>query len=302
MAIPDYQTLMLPLLEYAVDKKQRSLREAIQHLADKFGLSEGEVKELLPSGRQPIIDNRVAWARTYLNKAGLLESPKRGFLKITDRGLEVLKQPPIKIDVNYLSRYSEFVEFRSVKKKDLKQKNVTDKITEQTPEELLELGYEKIHKGLTDDLLDQIKSCTPDFFERLVVGLLLKMGYGGSRQDAGKAIGKSGDEGIDGVIHEDKLGLDVIYIQAKRWDGTVGRPEIQKFVGALQGQRAKKGVFITTSSFSKEAKEYSSKIENKVVLVDGDQLAEFMIQHNLGVSTIDTYEIKKIDMDYFTDD
>jgi len=213
-----------------------------------------------------------------------------------------LKRNPGKIDVTYLNKFQAFQEFRELGKNKVDQKGEEDNYTENTPEEQLEIGFQKITKSLSSELLDLIKSCTPEFFERLVIQLLLKMGYGGSREDAGKRIGGSGDGGIDGVINEDKLGLDVIYIQAKKWEGSVGRPEIQKFVGALQGQRAKKGIFITTSSFTSDAKNYPSQIENRVVLIDGEQLAQFMIDHNVGVSTVDTYEIKKIDSDFFSEE
>lgn len=301
--IPDYQTIMLPLLEFAGDEKEHHIREAIDYLAKKFGLTDEERKILLPSGQQPIFDNRVGWARTYLVKAGLLYSPKRGYFKITKRGLETLKDPPKKIDNEYLSRFPEFVEFRtrhkSPQEKDLK---LLKNYNESTPEDLIAIGYQKLRHELATQLLDRIMSCPPSFFEKLVVDLLVKMGYGGSREDAGKAIGKTGDEGIDGIIKEDKLGLDIIYIQAKRWSNPVGRPEIQKFVGALHGQRARKGIFITTSTFSQSAIDYVSKIDSKIILIDGEKLADLMIEYNVGVSTISSYEIKKLDLDYFMED
>ncbi len=301
--IPDYQTIMLPLLEFASDKKEHYIRQAIDYLAQKFKLTDEERKKLLPSGQQPIFDNRVGWAKTYLVKAGLLYYPKRGYFKITQRGLEVLKNRPKKIDNEYLSKFPEFVEFKTRQKspydKEIKlQKNYNDN----TPEELIALGYQKLRHELRKQLLERIMSCSPSFFERLVIDLLIKMGYGGSREEAGKAIGKTGDEGIDGIIKEDKLGLDIIYIQAKRWNNPIGRPEIQKFVGALHGQRAKKGIFITTSSFSQSAIDYVNKIENKIILIDGEKLTDFMIEYNVGVSTISSYEIKKIDLDYFMED
>jgi restriction system protein len=302
MAIPDYQTLMLPVLRALQDGKERHIRDVINRLGDEFSLTSEERNVLLPSGKQKMFDNRIGWAKTYLKKAGLIESVKRGYVRISERGSEELKRNPGKIDVTYLNKFQAFQEFRELGKNKVDQKGEEDNYTENTPEEQLEIGFQKITKSLSSELLDLIKSCTPEFFERLVIQLLLKMGYGGSREDAGKRIGGSGDGGIDGVINEDKLGLDVIYIQAKKWEGSVGRPEIQKFVGALQGQRAKKGIFITTSSFTSDAKNYPSQIENRVVLIDGEQLAQFMIDHNVGVSTVDTYEIKKIDSDFFSEE
>ncbi|MEH2085245.1 restriction endonuclease [Nostoc sp.] len=302
MAIPDYQKIMLPLLKYALDGQEHSMREAIGTLADQFNLSEDERKELLPSGQQPLFDNRVGWARTYLKKAGLLATPKRGYFEITEQGINVARQSLQEIDVQFLGQFSEFINFKSSKKQADKPSLEFDEISEKTPQESIELGYQKIRKELEIDLINRIKTISSDFFEILVIDLLIKMGYGGSRRDAGKAIGKSRDGGIDGIIKEDKLGLDVVYIQAKRWDANViGRPEIQKFVGALYGQRAKKGVFITTSNFTQDAKNYVADIDIKVVLIDGQELAQLMIDNNVGVSTVSVYEIKKIDSDYFTD-
>src|SRR3989338_7429572 len=303
MTIPDYQTIMLPLLKIAGDKKEHSIREAIDHICDLFKLSEQERKEVLPSGRSYIIDNRVGWARTYLKKAGLLEDTRRSYFRITDKGAEVLAKSPTEINIKFLQQFSEFNEFR--KKKDEgeeEQEQVIQEETSQTPQELLEYGYQKIKRDLAQELIELVKKASPRFFEQLVIELLLKMGYGGSLKDAGKAIGQSGDGGIDGIIKEDKLGLDVIYIQAKRWEAVVGRPEIHKFVGALVGQRAKKGVFITTSGFTREAQEYAKTIEQKVILIDGDNLAQLMIENNIGVSSVNSYEIKKIDSDYFVEE
>ncbi|WP_445626882.1 restriction endonuclease [Nostoc sp. DSM 114167] len=302
MAIPDYQKIMLPLLKYALDGQEHSIREAIGALADQFNLSEDERKELLPSGQQPLFDNRVGWARTYLKKAGLLATPKRGYFEITEQGINVTRQSLQEIDVQFLSQFSEFINFKSSKKQDNKINPDFDEISEKTPQESIELGYQKIRNELEIDLINRIKTISSDFFEIIVIDLLIKMGYGGSRRDAGKAIGKSRDGGIDGIIKEDKLGLDVVYIQAKRWDANViSRPEIQKFVGALYGQRAKKGVFITTSKFTQDAKNYVADIDIKVVLIDGQELAQLMIDNNIGVSIVSVYEIKKIDSDYFTD-
>jgi restriction system protein len=303
LAIPDFQTLMRPLLELSSDGKDHNLREAREALASKFGLTDAELKTLLPSGRQPIFMNRVAWAKTYLQRAGLLDSPQRGHLRISNRGKTALKNAPDRITVGWLEQFPEFVEFRTPNRK--KQDALALEASEeegQTPEEMLEEAHHKLRSELASELLDRVKKCSPEFFERLVVELLLNMGYGGSRKEAGEAIGVSGDEGIDGLINEDRLGLDTIYLQAKRWSGTVGRPEIQKFVGALHGQRAKKGVFITTSGFSSDAIEYVRNIEPKVILIDGEQLAEYMIDFGVGVNSVNSYEVKRIDSDYFTEE
>ena len=295
MTIPDYQTIMLPLLTLLSDGREHSLSEAVDYVAGKFNLSKEERTELLPSGQQPVIHNRVGWAKTYMKKANLIETTKRGYFKITKRGAIVLKEKPTEIDVHYLSRFPEFVEFRSIKK----EKADIEISVNNTPHESLESSYEIIRNELVQGLLSSIKDSTPDFFEKLVIDLLLKMGYGGSRKDAGEAIGKIGDEGIDGIIKEDKLGLDVIYVQAKKWEGVVGRPEIHKFVGALEGKRAKKGIFITSSAFTKEANEYVSQISTKVILIDGNALANYMIDNDVGVSEVAIYKIKRIDTDYF---
>jgi len=301
MAIPDYQTCMLPLLKFSSDRKEHSRREAADKLAEHFALTDEELKELLPSGQQVVFVNRIGWARSYMKQAGLLEPTRRGYFKITQRGLDVLAQNPAKINVKFLEQFKEFREFKKKKRVKSIQENDTQQDQERTPAEALETAYENLRFELANELLQQIKTSPPSLFEKIVVELLVKMGYGGSRKDAGKAIGKTGDEGIDGIINEDRLGLDIIYIQAKRWENTVSRPEIQKFAGALQGQRARKGIFLTTSNFSKEAHDYVSKIENKIILIDGEQLTQFMIDHNVGVSSISTYEVKRIDSDYFTD-
>jgi len=303
MSIPDYQAIMLPLLRHLADTQEKSSQETFDALAEVFGLSEQEKSELLPSGNQPIFMNRIAWAKTYLKKTGFIESPKRGYYRITERGLDELKKNPKIINNQYLSQFSEFTDF--VKSRVIKHNSADTYIevdNEKTPDENIDCNYQKIRNALANDVLDRIKECSPYFFEKLVVDLLLKIGYGGSREDAGKIIGKSADGGIDGIIKEDKLGLDTIYIQAKRWDGTIGRPEIHKFAGALQGQRARKGVFITTSKFTKEAMDFASMIENKIILIDGDTLSNLMIDYDIGVSTINTYTIKRIDSDYFIDE
>ena len=270
-------------------------------MAAHFDLTGDERRELLASGRQPVFYNRVGWAKMYMQKAGLLESPKRAAFRITDLGLKILKQEPAEINVKFLEQFDDFRAFRALRHDGEKDTTQEKEESGQTPEEALEAAYQGLRNELADDLLQQLRSSPPSLFEKTVVSLLVKMGYGGSLRDAGRAIGKSGDEGIDGIIKEDRLGLDIIYIQAKRWDNTVGRPEIQKFAGALQGQRARKGVFITTSDFSREAHEYASRIDTKIILIDGDQLTEFMIDYNLGVTPMAAYEVKKLDSDYFTE-
>ena len=299
MPIPDYQSIMLPLLALVADEKEHTLREAIEALGRTFKLSESEQKELLPSGRQRTFENRVGWARTYLRKAGLVDAPRRGVLQITQRGKSVLKKKPAAIDVKYLEQFEEFNDFKALRR-DTEQAPELPTPTG-TPEETFESAYQKLRLDLAGELLRTVKTCSPEFFERLVVDVLVAMGYGGTRKDAGQAIGRSGDDGIDGIIKEDRLGLDIIYIQAKRWEGSVGRPEIQKFAGALQGHRAKKGVFITSSAFSKDATEYVSRIDSKIVLIDGQTLAGLMIDHGVGVATLATYDVKKVDGDYFVE-
>ena len=300
---------MLPLLRLAGDGAEHRVREAADRLAALCALTDDERSRMLPSGTAPMFDNRVGWARTYLKQAALLESGKRGFFNITPRGRALLALNPDRIDNGTLEQYPEFISFK-FRKSEAKltesaqlaaENQATSDLPDTTPEELFSLAYQRLRSNLESELLEQVKASTPLFFERLVIDLLVSMGYGGSRQDAGQAIGKSGDGGIDGIIKEDKLGLDLIYIQAKRWEGTVGRPEIQKFAGALQGQRANKGVFITTSGFSKEAMEYTRMINAKIILISGEQLVSLMADHNVGVSTIHRFELKRIDSDYFDD-
>jgi restriction system protein len=298
MAIPTYDQIMLPLLRWAAEYGEEiQVRQSVEAMAAHYSLSDEERTQLLPSGQQALLDNRVGWARTYLKKAGLIDSPKRGFFRVTAQGLELLKEPLDKLDKNLLKRFESFRNFTDVEKSELDV--VVQAQGSATPEDLLAASYKEIRSGLEFDLLDQVKQVSPAFFEQLVVDLLVAMGYGGNRADAAQAIGRSGDGGIDGVINEDRLGLDVIYIQAKRWEGNVGRPEIQKFAGALQGQRARKGVFITTSAFTKDAQEYASFIDSRIILIDGVRLVGLMAEHNVGVSVVGTYEIKRIDQDYF---
>lgn len=262
------------------------------------------VAKCLPSGRARLFDNRIGWAKSHLVQAGLLTAPRRAISLITDRGLEALRNHPERIDLRILSDFEEYREFRNRRKSsDDEETLASDSESEdqQTPEELLENAYLQVRKQIESELLAQVKSAPPEFLERVIVDLVVRMGYGGSRRDAGEALGRSGDEGIDGIIKEDPLGLDIIYLQAKRWEGTVGRPEIQKFAGALQGQRARKGIFITTSAFSAEALEYVSRIDTKIILIDGPRLAKLMFDHGVGVATASSYEVKRIDSDYFSD-
>jgi len=295
---------MLPLLRLVSDRQEYKFRDIVDGLSEQFNLSDAERKELLASGQQPIFDNRVGWAKTYLKKAGLLDTPKRATILITQRGLDVLKQNPEGINARFLRQFPEFVEFQTTKRDTSHEEQTSDEIDTQTPEETLENAYRKIRKSLALEILGKVIEQPSGFFEKLVVELLVKMGYGGSFKEAGKAIGKSGDEGIDGTIKEDKLGLDIIYIQAKRWQpgNVIGRPEIHKFVGALAGQGAKKGIFITTSSFTKDAIEYIPRNETKIVLMDGEQLANLMIDYEIGVTKMTSYDIKKLDSDYFNED
>ena len=291
------------MLRLVSDKKEHKYRGLIENLATEFKVTDEERKELLASGLQAIFDNRVGWAKTYLKKAGLLDSPKRATFVITQLGLDTLKKNPDRIDAKYLRQFPAFLEFQNASRNENNndEEVTTQEPSDQTPEENLDKAYQRIRKSLASELLNKVVDLSPTFFERLVVELLVKMGYGGSIKDAGKAIGKSGDEGIDGTIKEDKLGLDIIYVQAKRWKpgNVVGRPELHKFVGALAGQGAKKGIFITTSNFTKEALDYTPKNETKIVLIDGDQLAQLMIDYNLGCTIQQIYELKKIDSDYF---
>jgi restriction system protein len=303
MPIPDFQSLMRPLLDCASDGKEHALREVIERLAVRCGLTDVERKQLLPSGNQEVFVNRVAWAKTHLKMAGLLDSPKRGYLNITPLGLNVLSEFPERIDLKVLRQQPGYLEARGGTKSETQNKSSSQNVeASQTPEEQIEFAFLALRSSLGSEILSKLRASSPSFFENLVVELLVAMGYGGTRKDAGQAIGRSGDEGIDGIIKEDRLGLDTIYIQAKRWLQTVGRPEIQKFAGALQGFRAKKGIFITTSDFSREAVEYASRIESRIVLIDGEMLWNLMIDFGIGVSKTATYEIKKIDNDYFDEE
>jgi restriction system protein len=299
MTVPEYQSFMLPLLNLASDQREHSLTEAYDIMAKQFNVTDEERDELLPSGRQSRFENRVGWASTYLKKAGLVKSTGRGKFRITERGQEVLKGHPTVVDNAFLAQFPEFQEFKS--RPSNKQNDSSEETEEhdKTPDEILDSSYQILRRDLAQDLLDRIKNNSPRFFENLVVDLLVAMGYGGSRKDAGEVIARTGDGGIDGIIKEDKLGLDVVYIQAKRWDGTVGRPIVQAFAGSLEGQRARKGVLITTSQFSQDARDYVSRIEKKIVLIDGEELTQLMIDYGIGVAEIASYTVKKVDLDYF---
>ncbi len=305
MAVPDYQSVMLPLLKFAEERKTDiSTDDVAEALATSLGLTEDDLKEMLPSGLQRTFVNRIGWATTYMKKANLLESTRRGYFRITPRGQELLRKKPATINVKILKQYPEFLEFQKLKGTRSGEKTTTTKesldASTATPSEALEAAYENLRDELIDELLTKLKQSSPSFFERIVVELLVKMGYGGSRADAGKAIGKSGDGGIDGIIKEDKLGLDVVYIQAKRWDNNpVGRPDVMQFAGALQAQKANKGIFIATSRFTEDARSYVSQIGSKIVLIDGERLSNLMVEHDVGVSTVSLYPVKKIDTDYF---
>ena len=304
MAVPDFQSTMLPLLKYVSDGKPHTNRDVVEALASVFNLTEDEKNMMLPSGVQQAFYNRIMWARFYLVKAGLMTSPKRGTMQITPRGLETLRSKPEKLNISYLKRFPEFTEFQSSKRETTEASETIVEETSRTPEEILDSSYVQVRGALSQELLTKVQSLSWMDFERLVVQLLVRMGYGGSVKDAGRALTKGGDEGIDGTIKEDTLGLDIIYIQAKKWStgNTVGRPDIQKFVGALAGQGAKKGIFLTTSSFSREAREYVPRNETKIVLIDGEELTQLMIDHDLGVTTQRTYAVKRIDGAFFEED
>ena len=305
MAIPDYETLMLPLLKRLADGQARVLRDVIAALADEFKLSDEERAQLLPSGGTLTFASRVGWAKTYMKKAGLLSQPKRGTVQITPAGQSVLNSQPPHLDSKYLDRFDSFVVFRNAGRDSVNQLQPLQAAlpSDQTPDEVMEAASSQLRAALSDEVLERIKSCPPVFFERLVVQLLIRMGYGGSREEAGRAVGRSGDGGIDGVINEDRLGLDAIYLQAKRWEGSVGEGQIRDFKGALDAKGAQKGVFITTSNFTSSAITAAQNSRSyKIVLIDGARLADLMIEHDLGVSVAATYQLKRIDSDFFADE
>ncbi|MBN2566089.1 MAG: restriction endonuclease [Candidatus Eisenbacteria bacterium] len=302
MPVPDYQSLMLPVLRAVNDGATHKSSEISAAVAEALGLSDDDLAELLPSGKQTTFFNRSNWAMTYLCQAGLLKRPKRGFYEITDRGRTALESGLDRLTVGYLSQYAEFQEFktRTHTKRKAATGASTDAESESTPTEQIEEGYEALRGELGRALLEQVLSCSPAFFEQLVVDLLVAMGYGGSRADAGKAVGGTGDGGIDGVIKEDRLGLDEVCVQAKRLTGgTVSRDTVQAFAGSLEGRRARKGVFITTGQFSKHAADFVERIEKRIILIDGERLTELMMDYGIGVTDIATYTIKRLDTDYF---
>lgn len=304
MAVPDFQSLMLPLLRLAGDGMDHTFKDAVEAIAIEFSLTPEERNELLPSSsRTTLFYNRLAWAKTHMTMAGLLQAPRRGVFCITQRGRELLVSQLARIDMKTLQQ---FPEYERARRGDV-QASVEPAMpavafSELTPEESIERAHLSLRKDLARELLESIMQCSPAFFELLIIKLMIKMGYGGSREEAGKAVGRSGDGGIDGIINEDRLGLDAIYLQAKRWEGVIGRPEIMKFVGALAGQRATKGVFITTSWFTQDAKDYALSSQYKVVLIGGERLADLMIEHDLGVSVAATYQLKRIDSDFFSEE
>jgi restriction system protein len=302
MAIPDFQSIMLPLLKCLADDGAKTNEEIVTCLIRHFQLTDEEVNALLESGKQRVFGNRIAWAKSYLKQAGLVESPERGIYRITKKGVELLADNLERINIKLLLRYPEFREFRGKRDKNGTSDAQTHAEEIKTPQEYIELGYKRMMYDVSKEIMENIQKRSAYFFEKLVVDLLLAMGYGGSRSDAGSLSNKGADEGIDGVINEDRLGLDVIYVQAKKWQNSIGRPEIQKFAGALMGKKAKKGVFITTSCFTKEARDFAKSIESKIVLIDGEKLAALMIECNVGVSVSQRYEIKKIDLDYFSEE
>lgn len=306
--VPTYQTLMLPLLKFAGDKEEHTFNEALEAVARSLNLSDESIKELLPSGTERRYNNRLRWAQKYLREAGLLEKTGRGFFKISDIGISELSLNPKSIDDKYLLKFPEFLEFvkRSQPHKDSNEKDSDVQVLSEieqavSPVEAVETLLHQVQTELENEILERVKSCPPSFFEQLIVDLMIAMGYGGSIQDAGKAIGRSGDGGIDGIIKEDKLGLEVIYLQAKRWQGSVGGPVVQAFAGSLEGHKAKKGVIVTTSTFTTEAYRFVQNIEKRIILIDGINLSKLMIEHGVGVKLERTYQINKLDDDYFAE-
>lgn len=300
MPIPDYQTLMLPVLRSAAQGEVK-LGDIASSLAESLGLSEEEVSELLPSGQQTVFVNRVGWAKTYLNKAGLIETTRRGHFHLTDQGQEVLASEPPKIDNAYLMQFEGFRQFRDRTKKD---EEVPDRKADEethTPDEIMRAAHQQIESALAQDLLERILEAPPDFFERLIINLLISMGYGGSAPEAGRALGRRGDDGVDGVIDQDALGLDRVYIQAKRYapGNSIGSGAIRDFFGSLDRHKASKGLFVTTSTFSPSAKETAEFLSKRIVLVDGTQLAKLMIRFNVGCRIEETLYVKKIDEEFF---
>lgn len=317
VTIPDFQTLMLPVLSQFADGKERGSSEVRAPVAMQFELSPDDLAALLPSGRQTVFTNRVAWALSYLKQANLLYTPKRGVYLLTHRGREVLDGRPSRIDIDFLNQFPEFVAFRTAKNSQgeptvqTASSNIFNPVSpatidaqQLTPDEQVRIGDKRIKESLAAQLLERIAQISPGFFEQLVIDLLVAMGYGGSHEDAASVVGRSGDGGIDGIIKEDRLGLESIYVQAKRWKAgtTVGRPDIQQFAGALQGHRARKGVFITTATFTREAAEYAKGIQTTIVLIDGQQLAQLMIEFGVGVNQTGVIKLMRLDEDYFVEE
>ena len=304
MSIPDYQSLMLPVL-IASTKGEVRVGPVVDELANQLGLSQEERTELLPSGKQTVIANRVHWAKLYLSKSQLVETTRRGHFQITERGRKVLQSPPPKIDNKFLDQFEEFRQFRerSITTEEKENEIAVGASADQkaTPDETMRIAYRQIEDALIHDLLDRIRQAPPDFFERLMVNLLLSMGYGGSTENAGRTLGRSGDDGVDGVIDQDTLGLDRVYIQAKRYavGNNIGPGAIRDFFGSLDKHKATKGLFVTTSQFSSSAKETAEHLSKRIVLVDGDQLARLMIRHNVGCRIEETLHIKKVDEEFF---
>lgn len=299
MAIPGYQDFMLPLLKFASDEREHSISEAIETLADEMKISAAEQDLMLPSGTQTRLYNRVTWAVTYLTKSLLLEKAGRGKFKIAARGLETLNKKPNRIDNKFLAQFKEYQEFKSKKGGTDSIKPIDDNDTAATPEEQLGAAYEELRETLADDLLRRVRSGSPKFFEHLVFRLLLAIGYGKGQIERAKVTGKSGDEGIDCVIPQDRLELDMVYVQAKRHENAVGPGDIDKFVGSLMRKKATKGVFITSGSFTDGATRAGKEAAVKLRLIDGDELAELMIDYNVGVAAADTYVVKRVDTDFF---
>lgn len=302
MPIPDYQSFFLPVLRALSDDLAYSSADLRGKLIATLGLSPEQLHEKLPSGRQSVFANRVAWSTFYLAKAGALRRPKRGTSLITERGHKLLQEHPNGFTVRTLTQFPEFVAFYKPTGSTPDSKAEVQTDSSETPEEQLANAYQVLREALANDVLEAVRKSPPAFMETLVVDLLVAMGYGGSVADAGRAVGQSGDGGVDGVIKEDKLGLDLVYIQAKRWKESIGRPQVQGFAGSLEGFRARKGVFITTSTFTTEARTYVQNIEKKIVLIDGKQLADLMIEHNVGVAATRTITLKRLDSDYFEAD
>lgn len=298
---------MLPVLQQLASGDEQAPGMVRDAIASRLKLSAEELAQLLPSGRQTAFANRIAWALGYLKQAGIVESPRRGAYRITERGRTALSEKPERIDIQYLKRFPEFVAFRTPSlaaepTSVAAEENPQEPVSALTPDEQIRLGYAALRDSLAAQLIERVRHVSPKFFEELVVDLLVAMGYGGSREDAAAVVGRSGDEGIDGIIKEDRLGLDTIYVQAKRWKETVGRPDIQRFAGALQGKKARKGVFICTSSFTPEALEFAEGLQTTIVLINGKQLAQLMIDHDVGVNEAGTFKILKLDEDYFLEE